>query len=75
MKKILLISISLFTIGKVQAQNLLAIPDTLNGTDFNLHIKDTFHTFYPGFTTTTMGALMLPIWGLLLFLIKAILSA
>ncbi|MBK9591707.1 MAG: multicopper oxidase domain-containing protein [Crocinitomicaceae bacterium] len=55
MKKILLISISLFTIGKVQAQNLLAIPDTLNGTDFNLHIKDTFHTFYPGFTTTTMG--------------------
>lgn len=55
MKKILLLSYSLFILVHVQAQNLLAIPDTLNGTDFELHVKDTFHSFYPGFTTTTMG--------------------
>ena len=37
------------------AQNQLAIPDTLNGTTFNLNIYDTSKVFYPGFTTNTFG--------------------
>ncbi|MBL7897163.1 MAG: multicopper oxidase domain-containing protein [Crocinitomicaceae bacterium] len=54
MRKLLLLLALIFTITS-QAQNLIPIPDTLTGTEFNLFVKDTFHTFYPGYTTTTMG--------------------
>ncbi len=37
------------------AQNLLAIPDTISGTNFNLNIYDTSKVFYSGFTTNTYG--------------------
>ncbi|MDP3558476.1 MAG: multicopper oxidase domain-containing protein [Bacteroidota bacterium] len=38
-----------------RAQNLLAIPDTLSGTNFNLNIYDTSKVFYTGYTTNTFG--------------------
>lgn len=41
--------------GSLNAQNALAIPDTLSGTSFNLNIYDTTHVFYPNFTTNTFG--------------------
>ncbi|MCC5917428.1 MAG: multicopper oxidase domain-containing protein [Cryomorphaceae bacterium] len=39
----------------VNAQNLLAIPDTLSGTTFNLNLLDTNKVFFTGFTTNTFG--------------------
>lgn len=36
-------------------QNLLAIPDTLSGTNFSLTLHDTSNVFYPGYTTSTFG--------------------
>ncbi|TAH44380.1 MAG: T9SS type A sorting domain-containing protein [Bacteroidetes bacterium] len=55
MKKLfLLIAIGFWT-NSLQAQNLLAIPDTMNGTSFSLDIIDTSHVFYPGFSTHTFG--------------------
>ncbi|MBL7767287.1 MAG: multicopper oxidase domain-containing protein [Chitinophagaceae bacterium] len=54
-KKILLI-VSILVISRFSySQNLLAIPDTLSGTVFNLNIRDTNKVFYPGFTTNTFG--------------------
>jgi bilirubin oxidase len=38
-----------------KGQNLLAIPDTLSGTNFNLNIYDSSKVFYTGFTTNTYG--------------------
>jgi len=55
MKKTVSLFFLIFTIVNVNAQNLIPIPDTLVGTDFQLNIKDTFKTFYSGFTTITMG--------------------
>ncbi len=37
------------------SQNLLAIPDTLSGTVFNLNIAPGTRNFYSGFTTNTIG--------------------
>lgn len=54
MKKILLSIVSLSPFF-VSSQNLLTIPDTLTGTIFNLHVKDTTHEFYNSVTTNTMG--------------------
>ncbi len=55
MKKITLLFALFISIHSSQAQNLLAIPDTLNGTSFSLNILDTSHVFYPGFVTQTFG--------------------
>lgn len=54
MKKLFALSAIAFGLN-AQAQNLLSIPDTLNGTAFNLSILDTTHEFYSGFTTNTYG--------------------
>ena len=37
------------------AQNPLAIPPALNGTEFELNLQNGSRTFFPGFTTNTMG--------------------
>ena len=55
MKKALLIFIASFLINSAKAQNLLAIPDTLSGTNFVLNINDTSHVFYATYTTHTFG--------------------
>ena len=57
MKKSLLIlgSIVFGSLVNVNAQNLLAIPDTLSGTTFNLNLLDTNNVFFTGFTTNTFG--------------------
>ncbi len=57
MKKSLLIlgSIVFGLLVNVNAQNLLAIPDTLSGTTFNLNLLDTNKVFFTGFTTNTFG--------------------
>ncbi|NCP46442.1 MAG: hypothetical protein GW818_08505, partial [Flavobacteriales bacterium] len=48
MKKSLLIlgSIVFGSLVNVNAQNLLAIPDTLSGTTFNLNLLDTNNVFF-----------------------------
>lgn len=51
--QILILFVGTITIGN--AQNLLAIPDTLSGTNFNLNIFDTSKVFYTGYTTNTYG--------------------
>lgn len=50
---LLTVLISFTTYSK--GQNLLAIPDTLSGTTFNLNILDTSKVFYTGYTTNTFG--------------------
>ncbi len=55
MKNIFILLILLFFMKSGHTQNLLAVPDTLNGTNFNLDIVDTSHIFYPGFSTQTIG--------------------
>jgi bilirubin oxidase len=56
MKKSLITIIVLCFLTTVSlAQNLLAIPDTLNGTNFNLNLYDTTKVFYTGFNTNTFG--------------------
>lgn len=57
MKKRILISLLTmnFIVTVSNGQNLLAIPDTLSGTNFNLNIYDTSKTLYTGFTTNTYG--------------------
>lgn len=56
MKKIILIGLTTLLTAKFSAaQNMLAIPDTLSGTNFNLTILDTSKVFYPNFTTNTFG--------------------
>lgn len=55
MKKVF-IFIGMIFIGHVtNGQNLLAIPDTLSGTNFNLNIYDTSKVFYTGYSTSTYG--------------------
>lgn len=53
----LLIATLLLVLGSqgMYGQNLLAIPDTLSGTNFNLTIHDTTHNFYTGIQTNTFG--------------------
>lgn len=53
--KILLLALLGLTPFLGNTQNLLSIPDTLTGTSFNLHVKDTTHEFYNSITTNTMG--------------------
>ena len=55
MKKAIILFFFIFIFINSNAQNLIPIPDTLAGTDFQLNVKDTFKTFYTGFTTMTMG--------------------
>lgn len=56
MKKIVLVFVAiLLMVNSGKSQNLLAIPDTLSGTNFNLNIYDTSKVFYPGFPTNTYG--------------------
>lgn len=56
MKNIVLILVFLISFDyHSKAQNLLAIPDTLTGINFNLNIYDTSKTFYNGYTTNTFG--------------------
>jgi len=47
--------VMLFTANIRKGQTLLAIPDTISGTNFNLNIYDTSKVFYSGFTTNTYG--------------------
>ncbi|TND07592.1 MAG: Bilirubin oxidase [Bacteroidetes bacterium] len=47
--------LAVLSFQQYRAQNPLAIPDTLSGTNFNLSIYDTSHVFYPNFTTQTFG--------------------
>lgn len=54
-KKLLILFSVIFAITTLKSQNLLAIPDTLSGTTFNLNILDTSKVFYPGYTTNTFG--------------------
>lgn len=53
----LLFAVLLLVLGSedMYGQNLLAIPDTLSGTNFNLTINDTTHEFYTGIQTNTFG--------------------
>ena len=44
-----------FMVTVSKGQTLLAIPDTLSGTTFNLNIYDTSKVFYTGFITNTYG--------------------
>jgi len=53
--KILLSAIVVFSVMFSAAQNALAIPDTINGTNFNLAIYDTSKVFYAGYTSDTYG--------------------
>jgi blue copper oxidase len=56
MKRILIIVLAInMMANKSEAQNRLAIPDTLTGKIFNLNIYDTSTAFYNGFTTKTFG--------------------
>lgn len=56
MKKLFLIGITVLLTSKYSgAQNLLAIPDTLSGTNFNLNLLDTSTVFYSSFITNTFG--------------------
>jgi len=55
MKKLILVILIGYWSSSLKAQNLLAIPDTLSGTNIQLDIIDTSHTFYTGFTTHTFG--------------------
>jgi len=56
MKRILTLLTAIIYIGNtITGQNLLAIPDTLSGTNFNLNIYDTTKVFYTGYNTNTFG--------------------
>jgi len=56
MKRILTLLTAIICIGNTSTgQNLLAIPDTLSGTNFNLNIYDTTNVFYTGYNTNTFG--------------------
>ncbi|MBK6835674.1 MAG: multicopper oxidase domain-containing protein [Bacteroidetes bacterium] len=56
MKKLVaLIIVFSVSINIAKSQNLLAIPDTISGTEFNLNIYDTSKVFYNGYTTNTFG--------------------
>lgn len=56
MKKLFtLVVIFALSTNLVKSQNLLAIPDTISGTEFNLNIYDTSKVFYNGYTTNTFG--------------------
>jgi FtsP/CotA-like multicopper oxidase with cupredoxin domain/arylsulfatase A-like enzyme len=67
---ILVITMLLVSNQKISAQyNQLWIPDTLNGTTFNLNIKDTFSQIRPGQQTITAG-INNKFWGPTLFFNK-----
>ena len=51
----LILAFTIFSVKPVVAQNLLVIPDTLSGTNFNLNIYDTSHVFYSSYSTNTFG--------------------
>ena len=55
MKKILLITMVLFVISSIKAQNPLLIPPTLTGPNFNLTIDYDSVQFFPGIYTQTAG--------------------
>lgn len=56
MKKLFtLLLIIALSATNLKSQNLLAIPDTISGTEFNLNIYDTSKVFYNGYTTSTFG--------------------
>lgn len=56
MKNTILILVLTISFGyQTKSQNLLAIPDTVSGTNFNLNVYDTSKVFYSGFTTNTFG--------------------
>ena len=55
MKKILLITMVLFVISSIKAQNQLLIPPTLTGPNFNLTIDYDSVQFFPGVFTQTAG--------------------
>jgi bilirubin oxidase len=55
MKKLLTLFYLICLTQTARSQNLLAIPDTLSGTNFILNIVDTSHSFYPGISTHTFG--------------------
>lgn len=56
MKKLFALAIIFSTTPNIaKSQNLLAIPDTISGTEFNLNIYDTSKVFYNGYTTNTFG--------------------
>ncbi len=66
----LVIIILLISTKQISAQyNQLWIPDTLNGTTFNLNIKDTFSQIRPGQQTITAG-INNKFWGPTLFINK-----
>ena len=50
-----LLPVFLFLTALSNAQNPLAIPDTLTGTAINLSITDSMRTWYAGFPTNTIG--------------------
>jgi bilirubin oxidase len=52
---LLLSASSLFLTSAITAQNMLAIPDTLAGPEFHLHVQHATQEFYPGFQTQTIG--------------------
>lgn len=54
-KPFALVVIFALSANLVKSQNLLAIPDTISGTEFNLNIYDTSKVFYNGYTTNTFG--------------------
>jgi bilirubin oxidase len=54
-KSALLGLLTLLAVKTTSAQNLLAIPDTLSGTNFNLTLLDTSKEFYPAVATNTFG--------------------
>lgn len=55
MKALLLLTLLSLGLSKGYSQNLLAIPDTLSGNVFELHVKDSIKNFYPSFVTNTMA--------------------
>jgi bilirubin oxidase len=55
MKAILLLALLSLGLVKAYSQNLLAIPDTLSGNVFELHVKDSIKNFHPSFVTNTMA--------------------
>lgn len=54
-KQLLFIALTGIAYAPLYSQNLLAIPDTLYGTAFDLHIIDSTKNFYSSQATNTMG--------------------
>ncbi len=69
-RKLLFIAAFAVLSGNANAQyNTLHIPDTISGTTFNLTIKDTFKSIFPGNQTIT-GGINGDFWGPTLFMQK-----